>query len=641
MADREKNDRKYEEMYNYLIDQAGPDATYGGGYEMPYDAEGGHTKEEADAEYAKLFRELHGIPDEDEDIYSAKKNIISVVGHVNPDTDTIVSSMAYANLKNQIDKSAMYVPRRAGKINEETQFVLDSLDAEVPKLITSAGTQVMDIDIRDLPGVSDNITLKWAWELLKEKNIVTLPITEKVEIPAGAGESSETGDMNPNSTVVKEKLKGLITVKDIGHIYMDAVEPDLLSKAETPIENIREAIDGKLLIDNDKHLVSSGKVVVAAADFELITDFVEKDDIVIVSNRKESHKAAIEAGASLIVVTMENPVDEHIVELAKDNNCAVIVTKHDTYTTARLMNQSVPVKYAMIKDNLVTFKIGDYLDHIKKVMAKQKHRDFPVLDEDGYYVGMISRRFLVDAKKKKVILVDHNEKGQAVEGIGEAEILEIIDHHRLSSVETIEPVYFRNEPVGSTSTIVSEMYKEYGVEIDKKYAHLLCAGILSDTLMFKSPTTTQKDKMAAIELANSAGIDMVEFASAMFHAGSESGEKTSEEIISQDFKRFTADGTKIGIGQFNSMDEEELKYIKEKIRDTLDENRKKNSLDMVFFMLTDIVKSKTEILFAGKDAKDTLEEAFEVVVTGDSLIIDGLISRKKQMVPEIIGAMQQ
>lgn len=635
MAEKDKTDKKFEEMYNYFMEQAGPDASYGGAYEVPYDAEGGHTKEEAEAEYEKLFRELHGIPD-DEDIMAAKKNKVFVIGHTNPDTDTIVSAMAYANLKNQLDNTALYIPRRAGKINEETGYVLDQINLDAPELMTSAGSQILDIEIRDLPGVPENITLRWAWELLKEKSIVTLPITEKIKPSDKDGPESNISEEN-----TKEKLKGLITVKDIGHIYMDAVAPELLSQAGTPYENIREALDGELIVDNDRHLADKGKVVVAAADTDLLSGYVEKDDIVIVSNRNETHKAAIEAGASLIVVTMNFHVEDEIIKLAQSKNCAVIITKYDTYTTSRLMNQSIPVSFAMVTDNLITFKTTDSLDYVKKVMSKEKHRDFPVLDEEGFYLGMISRRFLVDANKKKVILVDHNEKSQAVDDIGDADILEIIDHHRLSSVETIQPVFFRNEPVGSTSSIVYEMYKENGVEIDSEYAKLLCAGILSDTLMFKSPTTSQKDKLAAIELANIAGLDMVSFAQAMFRAGSESGDRNAAELISRDFKKFTADGTDFGIGQFNSMDKDELNIVKEKIITELEVERSNKNLDMIFFMLTDIVEGQTEVLFAGEDAKDTLEEAFELTIEENTVLVDGLISRKKQMVPEIIGAMQQ
>ncbi len=595
-----------------------------GGFDLPYDAEGGHTKEEADAEYIKLFKELHGGPEDlgEETAHIGKKPHVFVVGHVNPDTDTIAAAMAYANLKNQIDDSAHYVPMRAGKINEETQFVLENAGLDAPEYMTSAGTQIMDIDIRELPGVSSSITLKWAWELLKERGIVTLPITEKTD-----------GD--------NESLKGLITVQDIGNIYMDATDPELISHAKTPYKNIREAIEGELVVDNSKHLAEAGKVVVGSGDFEMISDYVSKGDMVVVSNRSESHRAAIEAGASLIIVTMGASINEEIAELARANDCAVISTKHDSYMAARLMNQSIPVSYAMVSDNIATFSMDDYLENVKKIMAKQKHRDFPVLDEDGYYVGMISRRFLVDTRKKKVILVDHNEKSQAIEDIGEAEILEIIDHHRLSSVETIEPVFFRNEPVGSTSTIIYEMYKEHGIMVDKGHAHMMCAGILSDTLMFKSPTTSRKDKMAAIELANIAGVDMSDFSASMFRAGSDVGDKDPQELIGQDFKKFTIDGTDIGISQFNSMEENELLDIKGKVIDLLEDERTGRNLDMFFFMLTDIVAGKTELLFAGRDAKDILEEAFEVAVDSDTLTIEGLISRKKQMVPELIGAMQQ
>jgi manganese-dependent inorganic pyrophosphatase len=601
------------------------DDPYAGGMEMPfdlpYDAEGGHTREEAEAEYAKLFRELHGDDGVSLEI-PEKRGRVFIMGHVNPDTDTIVASMAYAHLKNQLNDGYEYVPVRAGKVNEETDFVLNEVGLEPPEFLSSAGTQIMDIDIRELSGLSHTATLKAAWGLLKERGLVTIPITTKKD------------DGN-------EELNGLVTIQDIGNIYMDEADHDLLAQADTPYANVIEALDGQLVLDNKEHKIAHGKIVVGSGDFEMISGFVREGDIVILANRSESHKAAIEAGASLLIATMGTTIDDAIIELAKAHNCAIIVTGHDTYTAARLMNQSIPVRYAMAKDKLVTFKTTDYLDDVKKVMSKKKYRDFPVLDEDGNYVGMISRRFLVDTARKKVILVDHNEKSQAIEDIGEAEILEIIDHHRLSSVETIEPVYFRNEPVGSTSTIVYEMYKESGIMVDKSHAHLLCAGILSDTLMFKSPTTSQRDKMAAIDLASTAGIDMTDFSASMFRAGSEVGDKDGQELIGQDFKRFTIDGINVGISQINSMDKDELLEIKSKVDGLLDEQRKTRNLDMIFFMLTDIVAGQTDILFAGKEAKDVLETAFELEVLDDVLTVPGLISRKKQMVPEIIGAMQQ
>ena len=642
MSDNKKDNYNiFGDIHNYIMDKDDKKATYVGMAEVPdeelvmnapyapmpvdpgtpYDAEGGHTKEEAEAEYAKLFRELHGDPSET-DLAEKGGGKVFIVGHINPDTDAIASAIAYANLKNKLDESTEYIPVRAGKINEETGFVLESAGMEAPEILSDAGTQIEDIDIRKLPGIRDNLSLKKTWKLLKDKGIVTVPIT----------------DIDDND---KEILKGLITITDIGNIYMDPSDTFLLSNAETSYENIREAVDGKLLLDDDRHRAANGKVVVGSGDFVLISEYVKEGDIVIVSNRSESHKAAINAGASLIIATLGIPVEEEIIEQAKSGNCAIITTHHDTYTTARLMNQSIPVSYVMAKDGLITFSTTDYLDNVKKIMSKQKHRDFPVLDEDGFYVGMISRRFLVDTKSKKVILVDHNEKSQAIEDIDEAEIIEIIDHHRLSSVETFKPVFFRNEPVGSTSTIIYEMYRETGTEIEKRFAHLMCAGILSDTLMFKSPTTSKKDKIAAVDLANIAGIDMTDFSSSMFRAGSEIGSKNAEDIVSQDFKKFAFDGKEIGIGQLNFMAGDELEEGKLKVLPLLENERTRRNLDMLYFMLTDIVKGRTEILFSGKEAGDVLAEAFEIDTIGDTLIIEGLVSRKKQLVPEIIEAMQQ
>ncbi len=541
---------------------------------------------------------------------------VFVCGHKNPDTDSICAAITYANLKNQVF-GGNYIACRAGHLNEETQFVLQHFNVDVPAYIKDVRTQVRDMEIRRLDGTSSKLSLKNAWSKMRDADVVTLCATE--------------GDM----------LAGIVTTNDIVETYMDVIDPHILSQAKTSYRNIVETLDGELIVgDIDKEL-DRGKVVIAAASPEMMENVIEEGDVVILGNRYETQLCAIELGASCIIVCDGAEVARTIQGQAKEHNTQVIRTPHDTFVVARLINQSMPIEHIMKKDNLVTFYMDDFIEDIQEVMAQQRHRYFPVLDKNEHYIGMISRRNFLGAHKKQMILVDHNEKNQAVNGADAAEILEIIDHHRLRTIETAGPVFFRNQPLGSTCTIIYLMYKEYGVEIDKTIAGLLLAAILSDTLMFRSPTCTNVDRNAGEELARIAEVDYEEFAKEMFHAGSNLGSKTADEILHQDFKKFTVDDMTIGIGQINSMSADELVEIKNKIMPELKEIAEKDNLDMVFFMLTNIIEESSEIIFAGNKALHTLNSAFGLNAEGESVILSGVVSRKKQLLPAIVETIQQ
>jgi manganese-dependent inorganic pyrophosphatase len=301
----------------------------------------------------------------------------------------------------------------------------------------------------------------------------------------------------------------------------------------------------------------------------------------------------------------------------------------------------MPIKYFMSKENLITFKTDDFAEAAKEVMAKKRHRDFPILNKRGGYVGMISRRNMMNMTRKRLILVDHNEVSQAVDQIEEAEILEIIDHHRLGSLETISPVFFRNEPLGCTATIVYKMYKEANVQIESHIAGLLCAAIISDTLMYRSPTCTEVDKAAAQDLAKIAGIDVEQFAREMFNAGSNLKNKSPEEIFYQDFKKFNANGITFGVGQINSMNSDELEDIKSKLVPYMDKAYTEHGVDMLFFMLTNIIEESTELICQGKDANGLVESSFDVKSDNNSYTLKNVVSRKKQLIPAFMGTLQQ
>ena len=544
---------------------------------------------------------------------------IWVIGHKNPDTDSICAAIAYTDLKNKLGEGR-YESKRAGQLNEETKYVLDYFKVPAPGYVADVGAQVKDIEIRTTGGVSNHISMKKAWELMKEENVVTLPVT------------TEQG-----------QLEGLIITGDIATSYMDVYDNEILARARTQYKNIKETVEGTLLEGNEHGYFVKGKVVVAAASPEMMEEYITDDDLVILGNRYEVQLCALEMNASCLIVCSGSPVSKTIRKMAAERGCVVISTPYDTFTVARLINQSIPIKYFMRREHLVTFGTEEYVDAVKEVMSKERHRDFPILDPDGRYVGMISRRNLLNMKKKQVILVDHNEKSQAVDGIGGAEILEIIDHHRLGSLETISPVFFRNQPLGCTSTIIYQMYQEKGIAITEKIAGLLCSAIISDTLMFRSPTCTPMDRQAAEALAQIAGIQIEEHAKNMFQAGSDFKSKSPEEIFYQDFKTFFAAEMEFGVCQISAMSQEELRDVEEKLTPYLERVLSERKLSMVYVMLTNILEESTWLIYQGGNARRIAEGAFHVrqAEGAGGLELRGVVSRKKQFIPAIMISMQE
>ena len=547
-----------------------------------------------------------------------KKRTVCVTGHKNPDTDSICSAIAYAYLKNQMDDSCNYVATRAGQVTAETQFVLDYFHVEQPLFLDNIGTRVKDMEIREVPGVRNDISIKNAWTLMRGQNVFTLPITDE-----------------------QNHLHGLITINDIAKSYMEEYDSAIVSVARTPYRNILETLDAQMIVGDEEAFFDRGKVVIAAANPDVMENYIEEHDMVILGNRYESQLCAIEMNAGCIVVCLGAPVSKTIQHLAKDHNCTVIVTPLDTYAVARLINQSMPVDFFMKKENLVTFRRSDYTEEIQEIMSKMRYRDFPVLDTKGRYNGMISRRNLLGVRRRALILVDHNEVSQAVDNVQEAEILEIIDHHRLGSLETMAPVYFRNQPVGCTATIIYQIFREQQVEIPPEIAGLLCSAILSDTLIFRSPTCTAMDRVAAADLEKIAGIDCEKFAGEMFAAGSELRNKSPEEIFYQDFKKFEYGDRSLGIGQITSMSEDELTAIKDRMVPFLEKAYKEHGLDMMIFMLTNIMEEATEMLCYGEHSSELVESAFGVKVENNAAIVPAVVSRKKQVFPALMAALSR
>ena len=548
-----------------------------------------------------------------------------VLGHRNPDTDSICSAICYAGFKHQLT-GENYEPCRAGNVNPETQYVLDYFKLKAPRLVENVKTQVKDIEIRKTKGVSRGISLKNAWGLMQENNVVTLPCVTEEGL-----------------------LEGVITIGDITKSYMNLYDSSIISKACTKYANILDTLEGSMVVGDSEAYFDRGKVLIAAANPDLMENYIEKHDLVILGNRYESQLCAIEMEAGCIIVCEGAGVSLTIRKLAQERGCAVITTPYDTYTTARLINQSMPISYFMTKENIIDFSEEDYLDDIREIMASKRHRDFPVLDSDGKYIGMISRRNLLGAKGKSIILVDHNEKSQAVEGMESADIREIIDHHRLGTVETMSPVFFRNQPLGCTATIIYQMYQENHMEIDKTTAGLLCSAIISDTLLFRSPTCTPIDKAAGLALAQIAGLDIEKYAIDMFSAGSNLKGKSDGDIFYQDFKRFTVGNSVFGIGQITSLNAVELKDLKKRMSEYTEKEREQHEIDMMFFMLTNILTESTDLICTGQGAEQLITTAFHVRdedvenVSAQTGIVKlpGVVSRKKQLAPQIMMALQQ
>lgn len=543
------------------------------------------------------------------------KDIIYVSGHKNPDSDSICAAIGYAEFKNKTG-SLTAIPVRLGDINRETNFILNYFGAEAPKFIETVKLQVSDLKIDNIAPIAPEISLKMAWNIMKKNNVKTLPVTDE-----------------------NEQLIGVVSVSNLTSSYMDVWDNQILSKSNTNIENILESLSAKSIYIHGDNPKFPGKIIVSAMKPESVENVIEAGDIAICGDREDTQETIINNGASLLIITGNHPVNDNIIELAEKNGCSLIITPFDSFTASRLLTQSIPVGYVMAKENLVYFSEDDFVDDIKDIMLETRYRSYPVVDSENKVLGCVSRYHLISKNKKKLILVDHNERGQSVHGREDAEILEIIDHHRIADIQTGNPIYFRNETVGSTSTIVGSIFFENGIRPSKKAAGVLCAAIISDTLLFRSPTSTLVDKMVAKRLAEIAGINLEKFAKEMFKAGTALSDRTPEQLLNQDFKAFNINGIKIGVAQINTMDNEGFAPMKDKTIEIMENKVKNESFRLVAFLLTDILKEGSEMIVVGPD-KDIIERAYNVTLKDNSVFLPGVLSRKKQVIPPITATIQ-
>ena len=543
------------------------------------------------------------------------KEVVYVSGHRNPDTDSICSAIAYSYLLKAINRyNAM--PVRLGKVNRETEYVLKRFDVEIPVLLKTVKQKVEDLNYDKVTVFSKELTLKTAWDLMKQQNVKSAPILDD-----------------------HGQLLGLLSTSNIVEGFMEKWDSSLLKDAHTPIENVIDTLEASILYLNHDLKIIGGDLHIAAMRGEEAKKRIKPGDIVIVGgDRDDAVNSLIEAQVSLIILTGSLELEKDMLDKLKDKGISVISTPFNTYLTSQQIIQAIPVEYIMQKGDLKIFTTDDTLDHVKEVMSETRFRSYPVLDLNNRCVGSISRFALLKGLRKKVILVDHNERGQSIPGIEEADILEIVDHHRVADIQTVGPLLFRGEPLGSTATIVTKMFEEFDVEIPQAIAGILLGAVVSDTLLFKSPTCTPTDTKIARKLAKIAQVDIQEFAMDMFKAGTSLAGKTVEEIFNQDFKKFLFENGTVGVGQVNTMDIEGFAEYKAEMLEYMTKFAQDNNLDFVALLLTDVINANSEIFAAGPKAY-LVEQAFNIKLNYSQATLKGVISRKKQVVPAITAVM--
>ena len=544
---------------------------------------------------------------------------VVVIGHTNPDTDSICAAIAYAELKNRTS-DLVCEPRRAGKLNAETGYVLQRFGVPVPRMCTDVNPKVRNVDYRRIDGISRDTSMRAAWEIMRDQQIDTLAVVDDAR-----------------------ELEGLITVKGIAMANMDVFDNRVLAKSRTTYRNILSTLNGTMLVGSEDGVCDErARVIIGAASPELLENTIQSGDIVILSNRYESQLCAIEMEASLIIVCQGAKVGKTIVKLAEENGVAIMNVPCDTYAAGKLISQCAPIGYFMDTEDLLKFTLLTTVDDAIGVMAKVRHRYFPILDEEGKYCGMLSRRNILSLQKRRIILVDHNESTQAVEGFEQSEILEIIDHHRIGSLETAGPVYFRNQPVGSTCTIIAQMYQEAAVDIPVPIAGLMLSAILSDTLKFSSPTCTPLDRRVAETLAQIAGVDIDRYTGEMFEAGERLDGKSAEDVFMQDFKIFMCGDARFGVAQGNFLTRSNLDAARKLLEDYLPEALVRQNVEDVYVLLTDIQASESVVICCGTHAARILQDAFDAAPAADgTALLPGVVSRKKQFIPKVMDAYQQ
>lgn len=541
------------------------------------------------------------------------KETVYITGHRNPDTDSIASAVAYAELKNK--RGDMYaVPIRIGEINRETRFVLDYFGVEAPAYMDTMAPKIVDLDFDRAYGVSKDVPIKKAMQILQDHHMNSIAVTDN-----------------------DDKLIGIVSISDITSSYMETWDDKILGSSNTSLNNIVDVLAAEIIYSpkDPRKFDGSMKIFVNDPGNE---SGIKEGDVVIVGQRNESIKYALEIGVSLMIICGRVKLDDDLLKLAKKNRVTIISTNNNSYMASRLLPQAIPMSSLMKNQEVIFFHLDDFLEDVKMIMKNNRYRTYPVLDHHERVVGSLSRYHLIGEEKKNLILVDHNEKSQTIHNVESAKILEIIDHHRVQSVTTSSPIYFRNMPLGSTATIVSQMFFEQGISPSKQIAGLLCAAIISDTLLFRSPTATETDKAMLYRMSKIAGIDPEEFAMKMFKAGTAIEKSKPTEVLKRDVKLFNIDGEKVRIAQVFTMEIGQLVEYKERLVKRMNELLLEQKEDIYMLIMTDIFKEMSEIIIVGKYGKEIADE-FNQNFENNSFIADDVLSRKKQVIPKITSAI--
>ena len=526
---------------------------------------------------------------------------IYVTGHRNPDTDSIVSAMAYAALRNAVGDRE-FVAARLGHLSDETRRILSRFHFEAPLYIKDMKTQVQDLDFDVPPILHRAVTVSRAWAATGDnRHVAAIPVTD------------DDGH-----------LHGMLTSGDIASYDMSTMNDPVLR--EVPLFNVLSVLEGQLLAENGQITVS-GEVVLALPQGTEMPPYRSKDTILICGNQPEMLRAAVADGVKCIVLCQAELPDD--IRAMADNTC-IISTPYDSYRTVRSIFHSIPIDRITSTTGLQAFHLTDYIDDVREVLLKSRYRSYPILDENERVVGTLSRYHLIRPRRKRVVLVDHNEISQSVPGLDQTDVLAIIDHHRLADIQTKTPIYFRNEPVGSTTTIVAGMYQERGLMPSAKLAGLMAAAIISDTVMFKSPTCPPRARQMAERMARIAGLDLEELGHFIFSA-SGPDDKPIDELFFSDFKEFHIAGRSFGISQITCVDSDRQLERREEFISLMEKTRKKHGYQMVILMLTDVLLEGSKILCLG--GEDTFEQAFNVELKDHMAFLPGVMSRKKQVVP--------
>jgi len=541
---------------------------------------------------------------------------IYITGHRNPDTDSIVSAMAYAALKNALgEREAVAV--RLGELNNETMTVLEKFGFQPPELITTVKTQLSDVQFDRPPIIGPGVTVRTAWDIM---------LTHNVQMLAVADEDC--------------KLVGVLNVSDIAEHDMRSAHDGLF--VEATAFNLASALEGLLVSQTDDWEVIAGPIHISTDDVEYMNDELCGGAVLIAGNQKGIVEAAIKSNVRCLVLCQVDAGTDIYNSASTQSEMCVIATHYDPYRASRMISHAIPVSKLMRTEDIVSFHIDDFLDDVRSTMLKNRAPSYPVLDSEGRVLGTVSRYHLLNHNRKKVILVDHNEMSQSVPGLEQAELLEIIDHHRIADLQTKNPVYFRGEPVGSTTTLIASLYFEHGVTPSRNMAGLMAAGIISDTVMFKSPTCTEKDKRMAYRMVQLSGIDIDKLGEEMFSAAVSNENLTPEALLMRDFKELKIGDRRVGIGQVTCMSYDTLEPLHDELLKCMENVRKSRSCDLVLLMLTQIIDAGTLLLYVGDGAEDLLARAFtgfELRAAEHYIVLPGVMSRKKQVVPNISAVL--